>query len=431
MDVSGSEHADDHGPYSNFKELTDADLCRGCQDFKKIWFGAGLESSRVQEIVIHESFAELSRCADTCCDLCKFIRREFHHLTDETEYDEEESTGPYRFSNKNFTDAHRRVRVQVYSHGKNHTLRWQLFLGHEYGFSSETNFQSGMPALQPREESPSINTLLELTRSWLLTCRAEHERCADHAKTKPIYLPTRLLDVGLPGQQNVRVVHSKDLPNTGILDYVTLSYCWGKANDAACTTQQNLDERLHTVTMSLLPRTIQDAITITRAVGVRYLWVDAICIIQDKGGKNEDWIREFPSVGKVYTHSLFTIAASGAKSSSNGCFYRREAALWPVQNYQLIDKTRAPGPRNPLSFKATPPGWHESVGCSALEKRGWALQERMLSSRTLFCSDNGFFWCCKELAASEFKVKIGLWECKLTILDDVVRSMIEHGDKGT
>ncbi|KAF1365061.1 HET-domain-containing protein, partial [Lizonia empirigonia] len=225
-------------------------------------------------------------------------------------------------------------------------------------------------------------------------------------------LPTRLLVVGLPGQQNIQLVHSKDLPNIGILDYVTLSYCWGKANDAACTTQQNLDERLHTITVSLLPRTIQDAITITRAVGVRYLWVDALCIIQDKGEKNEDWIREFPSVGKVYRHSLFTIAASGAKSSSDGCFYRREAALWPVQNYQLIDKNRAPGPRNPLPFKATPPEWRASVEHSALEKRGWALQERMLSLRTLFCTDNGFFWCCKELAASEFKAKIRLSECK-------------------
>jgi len=96
-------------------------------------------------------------------------------------------------------------------------------------------------------------------------------------------------------------------------------------------------------------------------------------------------------MGKIYQHSLCTIAASGAEHSGVGCYYRREAARWPVENYFLTDVNRGPGNDNPVILEAILPNWNIAVENSALAKRGWVLQERMLASRTLFWTEDGLF----------------------------------------
>ncbi|EON62403.1 hypothetical protein W97_01625 [Coniosporium apollinis CBS 100218] len=175
-----------------------------------------------------------------------------------------------------------------------------------------------------------------------------------------------------------------------------------------------------------MPKTLQEAIKITRALRVRYLWIDALCIMQVKEGENEDWHREFPNMGKIFRHSLFTIAASGAESSSVGCFYRREASRWPVQNYFLVDENRPPGPDNPVILEATLPNWNIAVEHSALAKRGWVLQERMLASRTLFWTEDGLFWDCSKLNASEYEAKLLYSNRKFPMLRELVESVKEY-----
>jgi len=75
-------------------------------------------------------------------------------------------------------------------------------------------------------------------------------------------------------------------------------------------------------------------------------------------------------MGKIYGHSSFTIAASGAKDSSIGWFCLRKAATMPIQEYPLVDESIPRGPDNPLILKATYPQWNVCVENSALSKRG-------------------------------------------------------------
>jgi hypothetical protein len=234
---------------------------------------------------------------------------------------------------------------------------------------------------------------------------------------KPAFLPTRLLDVGHLGDHSIRLILSKDLPKTKKNEYVTLSYCWGGSNGAACTTAENLVERMSAIPTPLLPKTLQDAIEITRAFGVRYLWIDALCIIQVKEGENEDWQRELSSMNKIYRHSLFTIAASSAKDSSVGLFHRREAARWPVHDYLLADDNRQ------IMLNATLPSWNTTVEISALAKRGWVLQERMLASRTLFWTEDGLFWDCREMSASEYETERARCNRNCPMLHELVESI--------
>jgi len=234
---------------------------------------------------------------------------------------------------------------------------------------------------------------------WLSACCSEHTTCGRQVRNGNSFLPTRLLDVRPRGQSSLRLTISSDLSKSEKLEYFTLSYRWGIAMEAACTTKQNFQEHLHGISEQQLPQTLQDAIGITRAFGVRYLWIDALCIIQrDKN----DWQREYPKMGEIYGHSLLTIAASGARSSSGGLFHRREASFWPIEDYTFTTEEREYGPDNPVIIPAAKPRFRVSVEHSALSERGWALQERMLASRTLFWTADGLFWECNEKRASDF-----------------------------
>jgi len=68
-------------------------------------------------------------------------------------------------------------------------------------------------------------------------------------------------------------------------DYCALSYRWGPPEHAFQTTRQNVDDMMSGIEWEQLPRLIQDAVTLTRWLGIPYLWVDALCIVQgDKTG---------------------------------------------------------------------------------------------------------------------------------------------------
>lgn len=384
-------------------------LCKGCQDFENRVSAYGLPWNG--KVVVHENYAELSSCADTLCVLCKFIRRELHYYTSRV------NRYRYRFSSEDFESLHSRISIEFRQNTSGEHC--YLHLGEQIcpPLLSINASDTELTIQQSRQNNLGVASLLELSRNWLAICQAEHKDCSVKAEAGSAYLPTRLLDVGQSGQ-TIRLVYSNDIVQTRAVDYVTLSYCWGRRTDAACTTKENKADRLTAIGIDTLPQTLQDAVTITRAFGVQYLWIDALCIVQGQKGENEDWQREHPFMGKIYRHSLFTIAASGAKDSSGGCFRRREAAKWPIQDYQITSDTENADVA--IVLKPTRPDWMIAVEKSVLASRGWVLQERMLARRTLFWTDDGLFWSCKEMKASECETNPSYFSWKYLTLDELV-----------
>jgi hypothetical protein len=98
--------------------------------------------------------------------------------------------------------------------------------------------------------------------------------------------------------------------------YNCLSYCWGQGMTLK-TTQETLDLHKARIPWQSLPKTFQDAIEFTRRLGVRYIWIDSLCIIQhDK----EDWERESAKMYEVYRKSYLTLAATSSANAEGGCF---------------------------------------------------------------------------------------------------------------
>src|SRR5271163_3240815 len=81
-----------------------------------------------------------------------------------------------------------------------------------------------------------------------------------------------------------------------------------------------LDDHVIGIPFEKMPRTIQDAVSITRMIGVRYLWVDSLCILQDS---NDDWEHESSTMANVYRNSVVTIAANSASDANGSCFLNR------------------------------------------------------------------------------------------------------------
>ncbi|KAJ4320199.1 hypothetical protein N0V84_005984 [Fusarium piperis] len=144
-------------------------------------------------------------------------------------------------------------------------------------------------------------------------------------------LPNRVIDVGVKGGSPRLYVPKLEQGSTVFSDYLILSYCWGEGNLNARTTRDNFEQRRREINVGELSQTILDAIDVTRALGQRYLFVDAICIIQHNQGEDaSDWLAEAPSMGKYYQNALCTIAATGAYDSSDGFLTERPGELYPV-----------------------------------------------------------------------------------------------------
>lgn len=114
---------------------------------------------------------------------------------------------------------------------------------------------------------------LTLAKSWLDECWQQHPQCRMNEIPK---LPHRVIDVK---GEHLRLV----IPHDGSRGHwVALSHCWGTANTFK-TTPKTLESYKHVIEWKILPKTFKDAVLVTRALKVRYLWIDSLCIVQDDG----------------------------------------------------------------------------------------------------------------------------------------------------
>ena len=164
----------------------------------------------------------------------------------------------------------------------------------------------------PLAEDPFGSSCMQKARVWLQDCIHGYSEC----KSEPSPLPTRVVDVGsglLGATPHLYVSKGETLP------YATLSYRWG-SNMRCQTTKENFTRFQEAIHPDEMPLMFRDAITITRQLGIRYLWIDALCIIQ---GDDDDWNREAGSMASVYGSSTLTLSALSSASPSEGLSPRR------------------------------------------------------------------------------------------------------------
>lgn len=223
----------------------------------------------------------------------------------------------------------------------------------------------------------SIDKNVEMIAKWLTECWHNHPNC-NVPELAP--LPTRVIDVGLDLSSPVKLYVSD-----GCKDYyAALSYCWGDKQEYITTTQ-TIKSRKENMFLEDLPQTLQDAIMVTRRLGIRYLWVDALCIIQDNA---EDKAIQINAMGDVYKNAVLTIAASSAVSVSDG-FLR---SIPPTQGFWV------PNIENTKVMVRSLNTYSHASEIDSLDSRGWALQESLLSPRVVSFAERELSWRCQTVA---------------------------------
>jgi hypothetical protein len=172
--------------------------------------------------------------------------------------------------------------------------------------------------------------------------------------------------------------------------YATLSHCWGTGPTLA-TTKANWQKISGNIPFEALPALFQDAIIITRQLGLRYIWIDSLCIIQDS---TRDWESESAKMGGIYEGSYVTIAASACGDSATRCLVDREKPLkLRYQNSRKEEfaiRARKLEDHHPDVSEAKP-----ARPFGPLTTRAWVLQEHVLSTRTLHYTATELLFECR------------------------------------
>jgi hypothetical protein len=246
------------------------------------------------------------------------------------------------------------------------------------------------------------STILQL----LAMCDSTHPNCQAYLPQNTSG-PARLIDVGSEGEPPKLCLMSEFHVSGLEARYLALSHCWGGDGPLKTTSSTLADFRV-SMPLAQLPRTYQEAIAATRALGVRFLWIDSLCIVQDDP---DDWAHEAAKMASVFQYAYLTISAVSAKDSqgSLGIF----AAHPPALQFGLPYSNESPKayPEIPragtcsrifLDFQGST--WYRNRDIlfhSPLKNRGWIFQEMMLSRRILHLADGQFLWECHSLLESE------------------------------
>lgn len=301
-------------------------------------------------------------------------------------------------------------------------------------------------------KSMENDEVFDLALTWIKQCT-----CVDDKQQA--WYPTRLIDLSalkLQGSLDVdrweyhgisssdhtlntkvKVMETSTINWAEVKDYhyVTLSHRWGNIKQPVMLTSQKKGEFEAGLELKSLPKTFQDAVLLaTRLHKVGYIWIDSMCIIQDDAN---DWLQESALMHKVYRESFLNISATAAENSDQGLYCHRDPqSLWENEinlNIQGLPRrdSRRSGRKNGAQFpeidsaliqRLTIGGnytedvtikrcllmdisiWESLVNQAPINRRGWVVQERLLSPRILHFCRGRIAWECTEFEDIEGNV---------------------------
>ncbi|KAF4442808.1 hypothetical protein F53441_11636 [Fusarium austroafricanum] len=238
---------------------------------------------------------------------------------------------------------------------------------------------------RPVEDNSGTLKAISTVQNWVTGCTDHHNCIAEET-----FLPSRVVDVGDNVDSPYVKIRETDGNECG--KYISLSYCWG-VEPQFMTTKSTLEELKRQITISNLSQTHQDVIKLARGLGVRYVWIDGLCICQ---GDYEDWARESAKMLSIYGNAWLTVAASKAKCHTEGLFNGTMPRDYFEFEYAVGDLGGQALAFNLPLLEEAASETYISLQDDPLSARSWALQERVLSRRTLLYAKQQMFFECKE-----------------------------------
>ncbi|KAI0137833.1 HET-domain-containing protein [Hypoxylon sp. NC0597] len=269
-----------------------------------------------------------------------------------------------------------------------------------------TSHYSHIP-VRPDITLPNTEESFNCLKEWLNICDKYHHKCTQSPIPPP---PKRLLYVGSARSKSARLYKPpRKFPHR----YVALSYCWGpdKFLKLCKSTSRSLERG---VKIDELPKTMQDAVHITRKLGLKFLWVDALCIMQ---GDDAEWEEQSGKMCSIFEGAYLTIAASTAPSANTSFLDRDD--MRPQTWYYTTEtgSTLAARTQCVNGHHYPPKTLKDRVVQDPLNTRGWTLQESLLATRIVFYSREELQWRCKTKKSCE---------CQMTPSDEQPPALIHR-----
>lgn len=355
----------------------------------------------------HSDIFEVGNCAPEC-DLCQVIFQAFEQR--EVEHPEDAKGLPIvlrPFQNK----------IQVcYTSGETsiELCSLDLYMDDAIGMHAPSNWGFGSnltlsavtaffrnlhikeddqpPILKKMDRDPGSESSLAIVSSWLQSCLRNHDVC--HPPLEFQHPPRRLISVGNTTQNPVLMDMG---PNSPPVKWLCLSYCWGGGVEPSLKLTGANIERLKSGSESLesFDPTVRDAILVARALDIPYIWIDALCMLQDKD--TNEWNEQAPKMNEIYGGSVLTLVAASATTVKDGFLTKRRLRYIPISLSDTPSGVAAEDESLPKVFLS--PEWapeNDSTN-GAWNSRGWTMQEGLLPNRLLYYTSSQSMWkCCEE-----------------------------------
>ncbi|CZR66357.1 uncharacterized protein PAC_16258 [Phialocephala subalpina] len=380
--ITTSTLAESHTPLNGAKEIcllqpgsddfepSQVEVCRICRNLdESSRFPFRKDDIRPDGLRVLRSLDDLKASCKTDCRFCSI-------LLSIVEYFSDDLSGSTSFGirlwggHTELSLYNPRLDIEIYS-PRGASVAWQH-----------------LPILGDIEPCPASDKSFAFVEDLLNNCNENHVLC----KRASPFLPKRVLDVD-HSPSVIKLVETK--PNSTD-PYVALSYCWGP-NPNFTTTLSSLDERMSGIELSSLPKALRDAVTWTRRLGIRYIWIDALCIIQDSA---TDWEVESMKMASIYEQAYVTVCAASSPACSEPFLFEREKSCLTIE---CLDDSGQPTIVNARKLPRT--GLHDWSGSipDVWDMRSWTMQEKILSTRLVSYSGEEIQWICKTVDACECK----------------------------
>ncbi|CAN9170703.1 unnamed protein product [Alternaria alternata] len=297
------------------------------------------------------------------CDFCCILRTCQQHFANDGKY------MMFRFS-----ESINNLQICF----RDDALRHRCRSNHVQLYSKESRtLQTPFRYAEDVHRSVESEASISVMKRWISDCSTFHQ----HVSPIRSLNPTRLIRLGSSEDDGARLYSPKHT-----VVYAALSYRWGSGKQSK-TTKDNVTERYQELKTSDFPKTLRDAIHITRRLGLEYIWIDRICIIQDD---KEDWANEASVMADIYASAYVVLSATATENCRDGFLQKRPKPL-PIQYPQHGQKSQEVYARQIETHncrRPTPKTDYE------LYKRGWCMQERFLACRIIhFLPDEILFEC--------------------------------------
>ncbi|PQE33836.1 heterokaryon incompatibility protein [Rutstroemia sp. NJR-2017a WRK4] len=353
--------------------------CRFCNDFTS--------TLPIEFVPLNEWIEGVTR---STCELCRILVESIRKLDPEilengTLHDD--LVGVY-------SSASERKLISISISGKG-SISNRLMI--EFYIGKEKN-QSELPFIGSGRDIAATagnDYMWQFLQECFQQCIQNHPTCS--LLQDPTWFPERLLYLTNSVKEECLLKLVESINERSISHYIALSHCWG-GSTLVSTTKSKLDSYRKGIPYVDLPRTFQDCVAVAQMLGICYIWIDSLCIIQDE---RSDWARHAQIMDEIYKNAVLTVMAVSSPDSSTS-FLGPEA---PTKRDQFqahnIDVSALTTITPMVKARAYTPLLLPGFIVGPLEQRALAWQERHLSVRTISFTEEEARWQCATVSTCE------------------------------